>query len=110
MASTRPTPVARPLADKVDAMVQHVLEVAATWTAWDGTPLEHKGRVYTPHKAIRRVADHMVDHLAQLEARLAGVPSLPDQWHASAMTTAADLAPFGQDDLEEANSRLSRLA
>jgi hypothetical protein len=54
--------------------------------------------------------DHLVDHLAELEARLCGVPPLPDHWHASSVTTPADMAPFGQDDLDEARSRLTRLA
>ncbi|MFD5762744.1 hypothetical protein ACFWIZ_48350, partial [Streptomyces sp. NPDC127044] len=64
----------------------------------------------TPHKAIRRVADHLLDHLAELEARLVGEEPLPDHWHASASTTRADLAPFTREDLDEARSRLTRLA
>ncbi|MEU9910948.1 hypothetical protein [Streptomyces sp. NPDC051001] len=94
----------------VTGMVDHVLALAATWTIWDGRPHETDGRVYTPHKAIRRVADHLVDHLAEMEARLAGVDPRPDHWHASAITTGADLAPFTQEDLDEARSRLDRLA
>ncbi|WP_406374946.1 hypothetical protein OG788_34055 [Streptomyces sp. NBC_00647] len=97
-------------AEAVTAMVGHVLDLAATWTAWDGRPVRADDRVYTPHKAIRRVADHLVDHLAELEARLVGEEPLPDHWHASATTTEADLAPFTQDDLDEARSRLTRLA
>jgi hypothetical protein len=91
-------------------MVEHVLDLAATWTAWDGTPAHVDDRVYTPHKAIRRVADHMIDHLAEMEARLAGEEPQPDHWHASALTTEADRAPFTAQDLEEARSRLTRLA
>lgn len=53
-------------------MVDHVLTLAATWTAWDGHPIPADDRVHTPHKAIRRVADHLVDHLAEMEARLVG--------------------------------------
>ncbi|MEW2403902.1 hypothetical protein [Streptomyces sp. NPDC046862] len=94
----------------VVAMVDHVLALAETWTAWDGTPAHVDDRVYTPHKAIRRVADHLIDHLAELEARLVGEEPLPDHWHASAVTTRADLAPFTQEDLDEARSRLTRLA
>lgn len=63
-------------------------------------------RVYTSHKAIRRVADH----LAEIEARLASVPTIPDHWHASAITTPADHAPFTADDLDKARSRLIHLA
>lgn len=65
--------------------------------------------IHTP-LAMRRVADHMIDHFAQLEAHLADVSPLTDEWHASAVTTPADLAPFQIDDLDEARSRLTRLA
>jgi len=91
-------------------MVDQVLKLAETWTVWNGVPRPVGDRVYTPHKAIRRVADHLVDHLAEIEARLAGVPTIPDHWHASAITTPADLAPFTADDLDKARSRLTRLA
>jgi hypothetical protein len=94
----------------VPELVTQVLDRAATWTSWDGVPRPVDDRVYTPHKAIRRVADHLIDHLAQIEATVAGVPTIPDHWHASAMTTPHDLAPFTQDDVDEARSRLTRLA
>jgi hypothetical protein len=94
----------------ITEMTDYVLDLAATWTAWDGTPYRTGDRVYTPHKVIRRVADHFVDHLAEAEARLAGHDTLPDHWHASAITTPADLAEFTADDLDEARSRLTRLA
>ncbi|HEY2791938.1 MAG TPA: hypothetical protein VGJ28_06265, partial [Micromonosporaceae bacterium] len=81
-----------------------------TWPAWDGEPVPADDRVYTPHKVIRRTADHMIDHLAEVEAHLAGRTPLPDEWHASAITTAADLTPFTAEDLDEARSRLRRLA
>ncbi|WP_311202961.1 hypothetical protein [Streptomyces atratus] len=97
-------------AQLLTAMVDRVLALAATWTAWDGRPVPAGDRLYTPHKAIRRVADHMVDHLAEMEARLVGEETQPDHWHASATTTAADLAPFTGADLDEARSRLTRLA
>ncbi|UXY30709.1 hypothetical protein [Streptomyces sp. HUAS TT20] len=97
-------------AEVITAMVDHVLDLAATWTVWDGTPARIDDRVYTPHKAIRRTADHLVDHLAELEARLVGQAPQADHWHASAITTAADLAPFTSEDLDEARSRLVRLA
>jgi hypothetical protein len=97
-------------------MVDRVLELAETWTRWDGAPAsvavqdEPEPRLYTPHKAIRRVADHLLDHLAEIEARVAGRPTYPDTWHGSLVTTAADLAPFTDFDVDEARSRLRRLA
>ena len=97
-------------ADAIQEMVLHVLGLAETWVGWDGKPVAIDDRVYTPHKAIRRVTDHLIDHLAQLETHLAEVEPLPDEWHASATTTPADLAPFQPEDLDEARSRLTRLA
>ncbi|SCG64497.1 hypothetical protein [Micromonospora humi] len=94
----------------VEDAVAHALRLAETWPAWDGQARAAGDRVYTPHKALRRLADHLVDHLAELEARLAGRSPLPDHWHASAITTPADLAPFTPEDLDEARSRLTRLA
>jgi hypothetical protein len=93
----------------VTGMIEHTLSLAAGWHRWDGEPIPSEDRLYTPHKAIRRVADHLVDHLAEITARLAGEAPLPDRWHASMVTTAADLAPFTQADLDEAHSRLRRL-
>lgn len=110
MADDRPTTDDRDPADVVTAMVDHVLALMDTWPAWDGAPRRADDRVYTPHKAVRRVADHLIDHLAEIEARLAGVPTIPDRWHASAVTTPSDLAAFGVDDRDEAHSRLARLA
>jgi hypothetical protein len=97
-------------AEIVTHLVEQVLDRAATWTTWDGVPRPVDDRVYTPHKAIRRVADHLIDHLAEIEAHAAGADTIPDRWHASASTTPADLAPFTAEDLDEARSRLTRLA
>jgi hypothetical protein len=110
MADERPRTDDRDPADVVTGMVDHVLRLVDNWPAWDGEPRPIDDRVYTPHKAVRRVADHMIDHLAEIEARLAGEPTIPDRWHASAMTTDADGAPFTVDDRDEARSRLERLA
>lgn len=97
-------------ADVVTSMVSRVLQLAQTWTRWDGKLRAVDDRVYSPHKAIRRVADHLIDHLAEVDALVAGVPTIPDHWHGSAITTPADTAPFTAEDLDEAGSRLTRLS
>ena len=109
MSDTPPIDDRNP-ADVVTGMVHQVLELAQTWTHWNGEPRSMDDRIYSPHKAIRRVTDHLIDHLAEIEARIAGVPTMPDRWHASAITTPADLAPFTSEDLDEARGRLTRLA
>ncbi|HEV3359710.1 MAG TPA: hypothetical protein VG247_23110 [Pseudonocardiaceae bacterium] len=95
----------------VAAGVERMLVLARTWLRWDGRPLvsEDGDRVYTPHKAIRRHTHHLIDHLAQIEALLAGHESRPDEWLASQVTVAADLAPFTEADLNEARQCLTRL-
>ena len=110
MSDDTPITDGRDPARVIEDAVEYALRLAATWPAWGGQPIAAEDRVYTPHKAIRRLADHLLDHLAELEARLAGQAPRPDHWHASAITTPADLAPFTPEDLDEARSRLSRLA
>ncbi|MGW1744163.1 hypothetical protein ACWCRD_00815 [Streptomyces sp. NPDC002092] len=74
----------------VTGMVGHVLEMAAaTWTNRPGKPVHVDDRVHTPHKAIRRV----VDHLAEPEVRPAGEKPQPDAWQASAVTTSSTTRP-----------------
>jgi hypothetical protein len=90
--------------------VDHVLKIASTWYAWDGRPIATEENVWTPHKALRRVQDHLLDHLAQVEALLAGAPAIPDTWHGRAATFDSDWARFTESDLAEARSRLCRLA
>jgi hypothetical protein len=96
---------------KVEQAVEECLAIAQTWLAWDGRPCvsEVGDRVYTPHKAVRRIADHVIDHLAEVEAMLAGVPTQPDEWHASLATFESDWARFAEQDLDEARQRLRRL-
>jgi hypothetical protein len=89
--------------------VREILNVAETWLGWEGAPVRREGNVWTPHKALRRAADHLLDHLAEIEARLAGLPSQPDAWHGRMVTTDADFARFTEIDLDEATSRLVRL-
>ncbi|MBD0690987.1 hypothetical protein [Streptomyces sp. CBMA123] len=98
------------LAALIPETIAHVLALADTWTDWDGRPVVNADdRTYTPHKVVRRVADHLLDHLAEVEARLAGEPAAADHWHASNVTTPADLVPFTAADLDETRSRLTRL-
>jgi hypothetical protein len=103
-------PIALP--DLVPAGVERTLQLAATWLRWDGTPCvgEDPSRVYTPHKALRRHTDHLLDHLAHIECLAAGVQSVPDEWRASSVTLESDWVHFTEPDLAEAQQRLTRLA
>jgi hypothetical protein len=98
--------------EAVEAGVRRVLELARTWLAWDGAPrvAEDGERIYTPNKVIRRHADHLIDHLAEIEALLAGQQTEPDRWHGSMITLASDWARFTEAELNEAGQRLRRLA
>src|SRR3954470_3841147 len=96
---------------QVEAAVEECLGLAQTWLAWDGRPLvsEDGERIYTPHKAVRRIGDHIIDHLAETEALLARVDTMPDEWHASLVTFESDWTRFSEQDLVEAQQRLRRL-
>lgn len=96
----------------VEEAAAYCLELATTWLRWDGRPRtsEDGDRVYTPHKVIRRIADHLVDHIAEVEALLAGVETQPDRWQASEVTLEQDWARFTEVDLREARERITRLA
>jgi len=96
--------------------VERCLELAASWYAWDGRARVSEptgelpgGTIFTPQKAIRRITDHLVDHLAEIEALLAGAETIPDTWHGRTVTLAGDWAPFTEADLNEARNRLRRL-
>jgi hypothetical protein len=106
----RPDTDDRDPATLIPAAITEILDVAETWLGWDGRPVHREGNAWTPHKALRRVADHLLDHLAEIECRLAGRPTLPDHWHGRMVTTDADFARFTEIDLDEATSRLTRLA
>ncbi|MDG4822188.1 DinB family protein [Asanoa sp. WMMD1127] len=98
------------ITELIPTAVGEVLDRAAGWLGWDGRPVSRDGNAWTPHKAMRRVADHLLDHLAEIDCRLAGLPTIPDEWHGRRVTTHADFAPFTEVDLDEARSRLTRLA
>jgi hypothetical protein len=93
--------------------VEVCLEIAATWHAWDGRPVprtvDGRPNTWTPAKALRRITDHLIDHLHQVEALLAGAAPLPDAWHGRFVTLAADWGAFTEADYDEACSRLRRL-
>jgi hypothetical protein len=94
----------------IPAAVDEVLAAAESWLGWDGRPVYSDGNAWTPHKCLRRVTDHLLDHLAELECRLAGQPTVPDRWHGRRLTLDSDWARFTEADLDEATSRLTRLA
>ena len=97
------------VADSVEAC----LDIARTWHAWDGRPLartvDGKPNTWTPAKALRRITDHLIDHLQQVEALLAGAPAIPDTWHGRFVTLDSDWGRFTEADYDEARSRLRRL-
>jgi hypothetical protein len=97
--------------EQVEKGVGRILELARSWLAWDGKPRvsEDGGRVYTPGKAVRRHVDHLIDHLAEIEALLASAPTEPDHWHGSVVTLESDWAVFTEAELNEATERLQRL-
>ena len=90
--------------------VDEILQLAGTWLAWDGAPIVGDGNVWTPLKALRRITDHLLDHLAEIEAILAGQPTVPDSWHGRTVTLESDWARFTEGDLNEAGNRLRRYA
>jgi hypothetical protein len=98
----------------VVAAAGECLDLAATWLAWDGRPCarfdDGQPNVWTPHKALRRIADHLTDHLHEVEALLAGAEPIPDTWYGRSVTLDADWARFTETDLAEARSRVTRLA
>lgn len=93
--------------------VEACLEIAATWHAWNGQPIagtvDGRPNVWTPGKALRRINDHLIDHLHEVEALLAGAEPLPDKWHGRFVTLSADWGRITEPDFDEARSRLRRL-
>jgi hypothetical protein len=94
--------------------VDQCLDLALTWHAWDGRPIariiDDLPSTWAPHKAIRRITDHLIDHLHEVEALLAGAEPVPDEWHGRLVTLDSDWARFAELDFDEARSRLRRLA
>jgi hypothetical protein len=90
--------------------VEDALAVAETWLGWSGMATLSLGNAWTPHKALRRITDHLVDHLHQIECRAAGTQTISDAWRGRATTLNSDWAAFTEDELNEATARLRRLA
>jgi hypothetical protein len=90
--------------------VEDALSVAESWIGWNGIASLSAGSAWTPHKALRRITDHMVDHLTQIECRAAGETPPMDAWRGRAVTMESDWARFTEQDLDEATARLRRLA
>jgi hypothetical protein len=89
---------------------EDALAVAEGWIGWSAGASMSLGNAWTPHKALRRITDHLVDHLCQVEARSAGVTPVPDPWRGRAVTLDSDWARFTEQDLDEASARIRRLA
>jgi DinB superfamily len=70
------------------------------------TPPAGVGRyTYTPRKVLRRVLDHSLDHLNQIDQWLAWqrdgvVPTPTDGWVGSTVTLPGDLLPLSSSDLD----------
>ena len=94
----------------IPVAVEEVLQLASTWLAWDGAPRFSDGNCWTPHKALRRVTDHLLDHLAQIDALLFDAPGIPDTWLGRQVTLDSDWGRFTEADLNEAQNRLRRYA
>ena len=89
---------------------EDALAVAESWIGWNSKATMSLGSAWTPHKAVRRISDHLIDHLCQLEARHTGEEPVPDQWRGRAVTLDSDWARFTEQDLDEATARIRRLA
>jgi hypothetical protein len=90
--------------------VEDALVTAERWIGWSGGAQFSLGNAWTPHKALRRITDHLIDHLNQVECRLFGVSPVPDPWRGRSTTLQTDWSPFTEDELDEATARLRRLA
>ncbi|HEY1619246.1 MAG TPA: hypothetical protein VGG25_16615 [Streptosporangiaceae bacterium] len=106
----RPEADDRDVASLVPEAVDRVLDLAGTWLTWDGRPAYSGGNVWTPHRAFRQVAGHLLGHLTEIEGRLAGQSAVSDLRQGRLVTQDSDYARFTEADLDEATTRLTRLA
>jgi hypothetical protein len=89
---------------------EQALAQAESWIGWNGASQMSLGSAWTPHKIMRRIGDHLIDHLCQVEARVAQTDPVPDLWRGRAVTLSSDFPPFTEQDLDEATARIRRLA
>jgi hypothetical protein len=89
---------------------EEALARAEAWIGWDSGAVMSMGSAWTPNKALRRIADHLIDHLCQIEARPAVEMPVPDLWRGRAVTLESDWSRFTEQDLDEATARIRRLA
>src|SRR5437773_5476127 len=89
---------------------EDALAAAQSWIGWSTGAVISLGNAWTPHKALRRIADHLIDHLCQIESREAGEAAVPDAWRGRSVTLESDWARFTEQDLDEATARIRRLA
>jgi hypothetical protein len=89
---------------------EDALARAESWIGWNGAAVMSLGNAWTPHKALRRITDHLIDHLCQIEARAGGEAPVPDPWRGRSVTLTSDWAPFTELEYEEAAARVRRLA
>jgi hypothetical protein len=109
MSEKAPDQQQETMAAAIDANRREILALAATWLGWDGRPIVSDGNAWTPHKAVRRTVDHLIDHIAQVDALMNGRSPRPGGWLGRSVTTPSDFAPFTESDLNEAQERLERL-
>ena len=89
---------------------EDALGLAEGWIGWSSGAVMSLGSAWTPHKALRRIADHLIDHLCQIEMRVALETPVPDLWRGRSVTLESDWARFTELDLDEATARIRRLA
>jgi hypothetical protein len=89
---------------------EDALALAEGWIGWNSSAIMSLGNAWTPHKSLRRITDHLIDHLCQIDARASNEAPVPDAWRGRSVTLDSDWARFTELDLDEATARIRRLA
>src|ERR1041385_4873862 len=79
---------------RLQEAIDHCLGQALGWLGWTNEIAVAEHRVWTPHKSMRRIADHLIDHTWQIECLVSGAPIIEDTWHGSFVTMESDWARF----------------